>query len=130
MSDDRVMAEVALVRARFADLDFNEHDLWGRIATYPLPVGWGPESTEIAFRFPRDTLAEEPYGFWVRPPLTLPGGGNPTDASPGTVETGFGAGYQQFSWAPDGWHPKPDVRCGTNMLDWVRSFARRLAQVN
>ncbi len=130
MSDDRLQAEVALVRAHFPELDYREQDLWARIPAYPLPSsGWGRERVEIAFRFPRDTLAEEPYGFWVRPPLKLPGGGNPTNASEDTVGTAFGEGYQQFSWAPDGWLPAPEVRCGTNMLDWVRSFARRLAQV-
>jgi hypothetical protein len=117
------------VRSRYSDLEFREQDLWARVPVYPLPDGWGPAAVEVAFRFPRDTLGEEPYGFWVRPPLTTPQGGCPTNASESPVATGFGEGYQQFSWAPDGWRPAPEPRCGTNMLDWVRSFARRLAEV-
>ena len=101
-----------------------------RVLAYPLPDGWGRPDAEIAFRFPRDTLVEQPYGFWVRPRLVLPDGGNPSDAAPELVSTGFGEGYQQFSWAPETWQPAPDLRCGTNMLDWVRSFHRRLTEVN
>jgi len=130
VSDERLLTEVALVRADFPGLEFQEHDLWARIPVYPLRDGWGRESVEIAFRFPRDTLTEEPYGFWVRPALVLPGGGTPTNASDAPLETGFGPGFQQFSWAPEAWRPTPEVRCGTNMRDWVRSFARRLEQVN
>lgn len=125
---DRTAAELKLVRSGYPDVEFREDDLWARIPAYPVPGEWAREHAEIAFRFPRDVFGEEPYGFWVRPPLQLPGGGAPGNCS-GPVATGFGEGWQQFSWAPDGWRPAAELRCGTNMLDWVRSFARRLAEV-
>jgi hypothetical protein len=125
---ERLEQELALVRSAYPDLEFVEDGLWARVPAYPLPPGWGPETAEIAFQFRRDSIAEEPYGFWVRPPLKLGDGADPTNSS-GPVATAFGDGFQQFSWAPDGWAPAADLRCGTNMLDWIRSFARRLAEI-
>jgi hypothetical protein len=125
---ERIDAELELVRSMYPDVEFRAEDLWARIPAYSFPEGWGREHGEVAFRFPRDVFGEEPYGFWVRPPLLLPGDGAPSNSS-GPVATGFGEGWQQFSWAPDGWRPAAQVRCGTNMLDWVRSFTRRLKEV-
>ena len=126
---DRIEAEVALVRCRFPDLEFRPEDLWARIPGYPIPKAWGHDSTELAFQAPRDIFGQQPYGFWVRPQLVLPGGGPPTNTS-GPVSTPFGDGWQQFSWAPEAWQPGPDPRSGSNLLDFVRSFAHRLAQIN
>jgi Prokaryotic E2 family E len=126
---ERVEAEVALVRCRFPDVEFRVEDLWARIPAYALPEGWGRASAELAFQVPRDVFGQQPYGFWVRPPLALPGGGPPTNTS-GPVATAFGDGWQQFSWAPEIWQPGPDPRCGSNLFDFVQSFAHRLAEVN
>ena len=125
---DRVRAEVELVRSRYPMLEFREDDFWARIADYPLPEAWGRPSTELAFQVPRDIFGQQPYGFWIRPPLVAPGGGPPTNTS-GPVATGFGEGFQQFSWAPEIWKPGVEPRNGSNLLDFVRSFAQRLREV-
>lgn len=126
---ERIAQELDLIRSRYPRLEFREDDFWARIPDYPLPAEWGREQTEVAFRVPPDLFGQQPYGFWVHPPLKLPGGGVPSNSS-GPVATGFGEGWQQFSWSPDGWQPGPDPRSGANLLDFVRSFARRLAEVN
>ena len=126
---ERAEAEIALVRCRFPDTEFRPDDFWARIPAYPVPEGWGRSTAEVAFQVPRDVIGQQPYGFWVRPPLELPGGGQPSNAS-GPVATAFGEGWQQFSWAPDVWQPGPDPRSGSNLLDFVRSFAHRLAEVS
>jgi hypothetical protein len=125
---DRIRAEIDLVRSRFPSLQFREQDLWACICDYPLPQGWGRDCAEIAFRVPEDMFGQRPYGFWVRPPLSAPNGGPPSNTS-GPVETGFGQGWQQFSWEPASWQPGPEPRAGTNLLDWVRSFRQRLSEV-
>jgi hypothetical protein len=126
---DRVAAEVALVRCRFPRLEFRHEDLWARIPDYPIPDGWGSETIEVAFQAPRDIYGQQPYGFWVRPPLALPGGGAPMNTS-SPVATPFGDGWQQFSWAPEVWRPGAEPRSGSNLLDFVRSFSQRLAEIN
>jgi hypothetical protein len=125
---DRVHAELELIRCWYPILEFREEDFWARIPDYPLLDGWSRESAEIAFQVPRDVFGQQPYGFWVRPPLLLPGGGWPSNTS-GPVATGFGDGWQQFSWAPDVWQPGPEPRAGSNLLDFVRSFGRRLGEI-
>lgn len=125
---DRICAEIELVRSCYPGLEFREEDFWARIPAYPLPQGWGRESVELAFQVPRDIFGQQPYGFWLRPPLVAPGGGPPTNTS-GPVATGFGDDFQQFSWAPEAWRPGPQPRHGSNLLDFVRSFAQRLREV-
>lgn len=127
---ERIAEELELIRAAFPNLEFREEDFWGRLCNYPVPPGWGREETEIAFQMPQDPFGQEPYGFWVRPFLALPGGGQPSNTSPDPVATGFGEGWQQFSWSPENWSPRPQARCGSNMLDFVHSFARRLSELN
>jgi hypothetical protein len=126
---DRIHAELELVRSYYPDLEFREDDFWARIRKYPVPKAWGRNHTEVAFQVPRDIFGQQPYGFWVRPPLQTPEGGAPTNTS-GPVATGFGEGWQQFSWAPDTWQPGPDPHTGSNLLDFVRSFNRRLREIN
>jgi hypothetical protein len=123
---ERVEAELELLRSRYPGVEFREQDFWARVADYPLPPGWGPTTAEIAFQVPPD--GQQPYGFWVRPVLSVPGGGMPSNSS-GPVATGFGEGYQQFSWQPEVWQPAPEPRAGSNMLDFVSSFAQRLAEI-
>jgi hypothetical protein len=125
---ERLRAELDLVRSRYPELEFREQDFWARIPDYPLPQAWGRESTEIAFQVPRDMFGQQPYGFWVRPPLQAPGGSVPTNTS-GPVATGFGDGWQQFSWAPEVWQPAAEPHNGSNLLDFVRSFAQRLREI-
>jgi hypothetical protein len=125
---ERVQAELELVRSRFRNIEFRDQDHWARITDYPLPPGWGPASAEVAFQIPPDIFAQQPYGFWVRPALSVPGGAVPANSS-GPVATGFGEGFQQFSWAPEGWAPGPEPRAGSNMLNFVSSFSLRLAEI-
>lgn len=128
--NERLQEELKLIRSEYPSLEFREEDFWARIVDYPLPVAWGREASEVAFQVPRDPFGQEPYGFWVNPFLALPGGGPPSNSSPEAVATGFGAGWQQFSWSPEGWQPGPTASAGSNLLDFVRSFARRLAEIN
>jgi len=126
---DRIDAELELIRSQYPRLEFREEDFWARIPDYPVPPGWTVTEAEVAFQVPRDFFGQEPYGFWVHPVLALPDGGAPTNTS-GPVQTGFGEGFQQFSWAPEEWRPGPEPLAGTNLLDWVRSFGRRLKELN
>jgi hypothetical protein len=127
---DRLSAELDLVRSSFPDLEFRDEDYWARIPKYPVPKAWGRKRVEVAFQVPRDIFGQPPYGFWVRPPLEVPDGGGPPTNSTGPVPTGFGEGWQQFSWAPDMWKPGPEPHSGSNLRDFVRSFGRRLSEIN
>jgi hypothetical protein len=127
---ERVEQELELLRAVYPDLEYGPSDHWIRVPAYPLPAGiynGDAETTvEIACRIPQ-LLGEQPYGFWVRPGLRLASGvaiQNYTHP----VSTPFGEGWGQFSWAPEVWNPLPEIHSGTTMLDFVRSFFRRLEE--
>ncbi len=125
---ERIEVELKLIRAEYPGIEVS--GLWVRIPGYPVPEVWqAAAGCELAFQFPAELPSQEPYGFWLHPGLALPGGGAPSNSS-GPVDTPFGSGWQQFSWAFDGWAPAPTPAAGTNMLDFVRSFARRLDDVN
>ena len=124
--NERVRAELEWLRTGFPDAEFLEDVLWARIPSYPLPEAlWGRSSCELAFRVVLP--GQPPYGFWVRPGLSLLDG-RPIQNYSYPVATGFGEGWGQFSWGPEEWVPRAAVRRGANMLVWARSFALRLAE--
>jgi len=129
---ERVDAEIALLKGRFPELEIRP-DLWCRFPEYRLPVGiWNVEVVELAFRIPAQLPGEQPYGFWVKPPLTLAGGATPGSYTP-SVTIDLGAGWGQFSWAPEVWAPSPTIDTithGTNMVNFVESFAVRLREAS
>jgi hypothetical protein len=111
----------------YPDIEFRQADGWARIPSYPmLSEIWGRTSCEVAFKFP-DLPGQPPYGFWVRPGLTLVNGATIVNYTH-PAETPFGPDWGQFSWSPEEWRPGGDVRLGSNMLQWAESFAARLAE--
>jgi hypothetical protein len=119
--------QLALLRGAFPDVEYLPAEHWCRIAQFKVPPGWSAEVVELCFRI-TESEAIAPYGFWVRPALTLPGGAMPTNCAAG-VQTGFGAGWAQFSWAPVTWRPAVNGDAGDNILHFVRSFADRLKEL-
>lgn len=123
--NERLAEELELLRTAFPDAELRE-DLWALIPAYPLRADiWGRSSCEIAFHFVLP--GQPPYAFWVRPSLRLASGAMPANYTDG-VETVFGPGWGQFSWAPEEWLPAADVRRGANMLRWAQSFDLRLTE--
>lgn len=128
MSSERVQAEIELLEQRYPDVECRD-DGWCRLAGYELPEGWSELEVELAFRVPLNIPGEIPYAFWTRPFLTLNSGAAPNNTS-GPVETGFGQGWQQWSWQLEDWRPGPTSQDGSNMGDHVRSIAYRLQQLD
>jgi hypothetical protein len=130
----RIEQELALLRQHYPDVEHLEHagEDWFRIPRYSFPAGWRIgdrqiESAPIVFRITAAYPSSEPYGF-----LT-PAGINFNGAPPGNTGSApavpFAGDWQHFSWAPDGsWVPTQEVRTGSNLLAWVRSFAHRLRE--
>lgn len=127
-----VTAEIELLRRRFPDLEIRD-DLWCRFPTYALPAGiWSIDFAEVAFQIPAGLPGAQPYGFWVRPSPTLGNGGAIGNFTP-NVAIAFGEGWGQFSWSPETWAPSSDVNNitkGTNMVNFVESFAARLREAS
>lgn len=125
---ERWQEELELLKKAYPDLETSETDgHWCRLPSYRVPgEAFQPEMVEVAFRIPGQA-GEQPYGFWVRPGVEAEGGATISNYSfPAT--TPWGSDWGQFSWSPVSWLPKADVRAGSNMVNFVRSFADRLGE--
>jgi hypothetical protein len=124
--NERVAAELALLRSAYPEAELHGEGPWARIPAYPIDESiWGRATVEAAFQFVLP--GQPPYGFWVRPGLTLATGAAIQNYSY-PVETSFGPDWGQFSWSPEDWSAQEDPRPAGNMLRWARSFAQRLAE--
>ncbi len=130
--EERVAAEVALLKSAFPKLEIGD-DLWCRFPEYKVPPGiWNVDVVELAFQIPPQLPGTAPYAFWVRPPLALASGGAISNYTP-NVAIPLGAGWGQFSWVLEPWAPAPDIAditTGTNMVNFVESFAARLREAS
>ena len=122
---ERASRELALLRTRYPDLEFLEAGQWVRIPSYPTGADiWTVATVDTALQIP-ESVGIRPYGFYVRPRLVLKSGGTIQNYTEAT--TPFGGEWGKFSWEID-WRPADDIHAGTNLLDFVVSFAARLRQ--
>lgn len=128
MSTERVQAEIELLKRHYPDLECRD-DGWCRLDRYELPDGWSESEVEVALRVPPNIPGELPYAFWTKPTLKLEDGRAPNNAT-APAETGFGPGWQQWSWQLEGWHPGPTPAEGSNVLDHLRSIAYRFRELD
>jgi hypothetical protein len=129
----RLAQELELLRQYFPGVQHIEQDGidWFLVPDYRFPPGWrisdkDINSAPIAFKLVATYPEGEPYGFAA--PAGINFKGTPP-ANPGSAVTPpFAGSWQHFSWAPDGWLPSNNPREGSNLVVWVRSFARRLEE--
>ena len=125
---ERIESELALLRTAYPALEYRPDGRWVRIASYVVPVGiWSQAQIEICFQIPTGIPGEAPYGFYVRPHLTLANGRVPNNYTY-PAPTVFGQDWGKFSWILDPWTPQADVRAGSNMLDFALSIHGRLKE--
>jgi hypothetical protein len=124
---DRIEQELALLRTSYPDLEWRSDTFWVRIPSYAVPSGhWVQAEVEVACRIP-PTVGEQPYAFFVRPGLIALDERQVQNYAYPTSNC-FGEGWGQFSWAPEAWTPHDEITRGSNMLNFVRSFADRFRE--
>jgi hypothetical protein len=128
----RVHEELELLRRWRPDLDYEPSARWVLLRAYRLPEGiWNAAAADVAFQLPAHLPGEAPYGFYVRPGLTLATGASPCNYTYPSVEPPFGDGpWGKFSWAPVAWRPAADARGGDNMVDFAASIGDRLREAS
>ena len=127
---DRVADEVAMLTARFSEVEFDPEGAWVRIRAYRLgtnPFDGVGDSLDVAFQVPPQYPAKAPYGFYTQGPMRLAAGGNP-DNYQFPVGTPFGSDWGRFSWPLDPWQPAAAPTAGSNLVGFAQSFADRLRQ--
>lgn len=128
--EERLQAELRLVREKYPRTEYFPEGRWVRVPDYALPEGWNRDITPVAFQINEGHPAALPYGIYVPAGLLFQGKVPANYTEPGNNPPPFGDSWGLFSWTPEEstWKPAADVRSGANLLDWVKSFARRFAE--
>ena len=81
---DRIQAELALLREPYPNMEYQAEGRWFLIPAYSLPKGWNRETTDIAFQVDESYPCAHPYGFFVRSGILFQGAtpGNYQDTVP------------------------------------------------
>lgn len=126
---ERIKEELALIRWRYPDAEYQEEGQWVRIPSYLLPDGWSRSSTEVALQIPSGYPGTPPYGIYVPEGLLFKGAAPKTYTEPAGNRPPFPGVWGVFSWAPEnGWRATADLRKGSNLLNWVTGFADRFRE--
>jgi hypothetical protein len=124
--DARLERELALLRTRFPDLEFNESARWVLLPTYPLPEGWLPSVTAVAFPVHPAFPASPPYGFYIAESVRFNGAVPGNSSAPAAVP--FPGSWRQLSWAPESWQPAAEPPHGSNLVQWAIGFLQRFRE--
>lgn len=89
------------------------------------PTGWTPEAVPVAFWVTQGYPGVQPYGFFVPAALAFPGD-PPVAGLP--QQPPFGGAWRFLSTQPEEWRAGADVRTGSNLWGWVRSFTPRMQE--
>jgi hypothetical protein len=129
----RLDEELALLRERYADLDYRADGHWVRLPKHAAPKDlWQPSELQVAFQIP-PSEGTAPYAFHVRSlgevavPLEAISG-KPIGNYTHPTSTPWGTDWGTFSWAFEEWRPRNPITAGTTVLDFARSIADRLGE--
>jgi len=129
---ERIEAELTLLRQRFSEAEYLELGHWVRIPSYPLPEGWTWSSTEVAFQIPVDRgyPGTPLYGIYVPSGIRFEGSQPDNYNEPAGTQPPFPGAWGVFSWTPESgeWRPTDDLRKGSNLLNWAMGIAVRFRQ--
>jgi hypothetical protein len=128
--EDRITAELALLRRRCPSVEYRQDARWVKVSLYPLSEGWSRQTTDVAFQIPSAFPGTPPYGIYVPAGLRFNGDTPANYTEPASNQPPFGGTWGVFSWTPiDGqWRATADPSTGSNLSNWVSGFADRFAE--
>jgi hypothetical protein len=128
---DRMTAELDLLRRYYPTAEWHPSGAggWIRIPGYKFPPTWSRDMDTICFEVPAGYPGQAPYAFYVTSGLRLKATGAVPQAYQEGASTPFGGSWGKFSWSHDNtWKPSADVSSGSNLANFVLSFADRLKE--
>ncbi len=126
--NERIEQELAILRRRYPALEYRDEAQWVLIPHYTMPAEmWNYDEVAVAFQIPLAYPTNKPYGFYVRPRVTLKDGRTPNNTT-ASAEPPFDGEWLKFSWDLPEWRPTADVQSGTNLLNFVLTFQERLKE--
>ena len=126
--NERINAEFALLRLHYASVDYLEANAmhWFRVQALKTPENWVPVEISVVFAVTNGYPGVQPYGFFVPKELNLKG--KPPSEHDAPHPPPFEGDWRFLSWQPQGWQAIADVRSGSNLWGWVRTFMYRLRE--
>jgi hypothetical protein len=128
---DRIMAELDLLRRYYPSVEWHPSGGggWVKISGYRFPSIWNRETDTICFEVPAGYPGQAPYAFYVSSGLRLKASGATPQSYQEGAGTPFGGFWGKFSWSHDNtWKPTADISSGSNLANFVLSFADRLKE--
>lgn len=128
MMNPRIEAELRLLRRHYEQVDYLAANAmhWFRVQFLITPECWSPDQVPVVFAVGEGHPGAQPYGFYVPVELMLNGAAPSEHKAP--HQPPFEGKWRFLSWQPVGWNPQSDVRTGSNLWGWVRSFIGRLKE--
>jgi hypothetical protein len=123
---ERIQEELELLGRHWPNLEYRPDCRWVRIPDYSLQEGWSQPCTEVAFHIPIGYPGTPPYGICVPSGLTFNGARPNNYAEPASVP--YPGTWGLLSWTAESWHPTADPVTGSNLRNWVLSFADRFRE--
>lgn len=126
----RIAEELALLRSRFKDVEYQEAGQWVLVRNFPYPAGWTQGATMVVFQIPAPYPGTPPYGFYVPNGLRFNGQKPNNYQEPANNQPPFEGQWGFFSWTvEDGqWRATTSVVNGSNLLNVLLSFVDRLRE--
>ena len=130
---DRISRELELLRKFYPDTEIKElgDSAWFRIPSFPIPAEtWNKTTATVCFETKVSYPGIPPYSFYVEGGLRSKGdnGVQPKDYEE-PAATPFSGTWGRLSWQhASTWNPTEDLVSGSNLLNFVRSFAERLKE--
>ena len=129
--DERIKQEIEVLRQHYPALEYWPDGQWVKIPAYIIAApGWSSTQTAVAFQIPIAFPGTPPYSFYVLDGLRYNSCKPNNFKEPAPTQPPFGGTWGVFSWQPeDGqWRPSANITAGSNLLDWVRGFAKRFEE--
>lgn len=123
----RIEAELDLLREIWTDLEYQGAGRWVLLPNYGTPDTCVQSQVAVCFQIKPGHPGDPPYAFYVRAPISPKGGGE-FQRSTRSNDPPFSGEWVKFSWNPEGWRATADLRTGSNLLNFARSFRNRLAE--
>jgi hypothetical protein len=128
---ERIEQEVSLLRKYYPDLSVDAGERWIKIPNYILPVGmsWNKKIMDICIEIRTGYPGTPPYGIYVPSDLRYDGKELLSWQPIANNQPSFPGPWAMISWSPEGqWMPGSDIITGSNLLNFVLSFADRFKE--
>lgn len=124
------MAELALIRSRYPEAEYQRDGHWVLIPSYSMPQGWNRSAVDVAFQIPAGYPGVPPYGIFASSGLLFQGAKPDNFTDPASTQPPFPGRWAIFSWSPaDGeWRATTDAATGSNLINWIAGFAVRFRE--